>query len=83
MTHFHAVVWLDHHQASIFHFNAGAMDQLRASISAPPTACARSRGEPAGEIRQGCVHLAIRHRGHGSRGRKSAMQNTVAPLTSY
>ncbi|HXQ39901.1 MAG TPA: hypothetical protein VN821_01445 [Candidatus Udaeobacter sp.] len=28
MTHYHAVVWLDHHEARIFHFNVGDVDQL-------------------------------------------------------
>jgi stalled ribosome rescue protein Dom34 len=27
-THFHAVVWIDHHQARIFHFNASEVDSL-------------------------------------------------------
>jgi len=26
--HFHAVVWIDHHEARIFHFNACAVDSL-------------------------------------------------------
>jgi hypothetical protein len=25
--HFHAIVWIDHHQAKVFHFNAGEVDR--------------------------------------------------------
>ncbi len=27
-THFHAVVWIDHHEARIFHFNVSEIDRL-------------------------------------------------------
>lgn len=27
-THFHAVVWIDHHEARVFHFNPTDVDQL-------------------------------------------------------
>ncbi len=27
-THFHAVVWIDHHEARIFHFNIAEIDRL-------------------------------------------------------
>jgi stalled ribosome rescue protein Dom34 len=27
-THYHAVVWIDHHEARVFHFNADAVDTL-------------------------------------------------------
>ena len=26
--HYHAIVWIDHREAKLFHFNASAMDQL-------------------------------------------------------
>ena len=29
MTHYHAVVWIDHHQARIYHFNAEDIEALR------------------------------------------------------
>ena len=28
MSHFHAVVWIDHNEAKVFHFNAEATDKL-------------------------------------------------------
>jgi stalled ribosome rescue protein Dom34 len=35
MTHYHAVVWLDHHEAKIFHFNATEMEALRVMPDKP------------------------------------------------
>ena len=29
MSHYHAVVWIDHHQARVYHFNAEDMQTLR------------------------------------------------------
>jgi stalled ribosome rescue protein Dom34 len=34
-SHYHAVVWVDHHQAKIFHFDAGGSDLERVSSSHP------------------------------------------------
>jgi stalled ribosome rescue protein Dom34 len=28
MAHFHAVIWIDHHEARVFHFNPGDADRL-------------------------------------------------------
>ena len=28
MAHFHAVIWIDHHEARVFHFNPGDADKL-------------------------------------------------------
>jgi stalled ribosome rescue protein Dom34 len=35
MTHYHAVVWLDHHEAKVFHFNAAEMEELRVMPARP------------------------------------------------
>lgn len=33
--HFHALVWIDHHEARVFHFNADAVDHLNVHPSNP------------------------------------------------
>jgi stalled ribosome rescue protein Dom34 len=35
MTHYHAVVWLDHHEAKIFQFNAAEADEAHVLPSKP------------------------------------------------
>jgi len=27
-SHYHAIVWIDHHEARVFHFNASEVDRL-------------------------------------------------------
>ncbi|MBM3556785.1 MAG: translational machinery protein [Alphaproteobacteria bacterium] len=35
MVHFHAVVWLDHHEAKVFHFNADAAEEIDIKTNSP------------------------------------------------
>ena len=35
-THYHAVIWIDHHEARIFHFNATDVDLMVLSPDRPP-----------------------------------------------
>jgi len=34
--HYHAVVWIDHHEARVIHFNAEAMEEERVHPADPP-----------------------------------------------
>lgn len=36
MTHYHAVAWIDHHEARIIHFNAETADEERVLPADPP-----------------------------------------------
>jgi stalled ribosome rescue protein Dom34 len=44
MTHYHAVVWLDHHEAKVFHFNAAEMGELRVMPAKPHVHLHHHRG---------------------------------------
>lgn len=35
MTHYHAIVWLDHHEAKVFHFNYEDVERLRVMPAKP------------------------------------------------
>lgn len=36
MTHYHAIVWIDHHEARVIHFNAETADNERVRPADPP-----------------------------------------------
>jgi stalled ribosome rescue protein Dom34 len=44
MTHYHAVVWLDHQEAKIFHFNADEVEKLRVLPDKPHVHLHHHRG---------------------------------------
>jgi stalled ribosome rescue protein Dom34 len=47
MTHYHAVVWIDHHQARIYHFNAEEITALRVLPDNPHVHVHHHRGSNA------------------------------------
>jgi stalled ribosome rescue protein Dom34 len=44
MSHYHAVVWLDHHEAKIFHFNADDAEKMRVLPDQPNVHLHHHRG---------------------------------------
>lgn len=46
--HYHAVVWLDHHEARIVHFNANDTDEKIVHPANPPRHLHHTAGSPAG-----------------------------------
>ena len=47
-THYHAVLWLDHHEARIIHFNADDADSKRIRPADPPRHLHVKAGSPSG-----------------------------------
>jgi hypothetical protein len=46
--HYHAVAWIDHHEARIIHFNADERERRRIAPSDPPHHLHIKAGSPAG-----------------------------------
>jgi hypothetical protein len=46
--HYHAVLWLDHHEARIIHFNADVSDSERVHPADPPRHLHIKAGSPSG-----------------------------------
>jgi stalled ribosome rescue protein Dom34 len=46
--HYHAVVWIDHHEARIIHFNADAAEEERVRPVNPPKHLHVKAGSPSG-----------------------------------
>jgi hypothetical protein len=46
--HYHAVVWIDHHEALIIHFNADTADEQRIRPADPPKHLHIKSGAPSG-----------------------------------
>lgn len=46
--HYHAVLWIDHHEARIIHFNAEAADEERIRPADPPRHLHVKAGSPSG-----------------------------------
>jgi hypothetical protein len=51
--HYHAVVWIDHHEARIFHFNAEDIDRLVLRPHDPNMRIHHKAGQTAGPIGSG------------------------------
>ena len=51
--HYHAVVWIDHHEARIFHFNAEDIDRLVLRPQDPNMRIHHKAGHTAGPIGSG------------------------------
>jgi hypothetical protein len=47
-THYHAVVWIDHHEARVIHFNADAADEQLVHPAHPVAHLHSKAGSPAG-----------------------------------
>ena len=47
-THYHAVVWIDHHEARVIHFNADSADERLVCPAHPPRHLHSKAGSPAG-----------------------------------
>jgi stalled ribosome rescue protein Dom34 len=47
-SHYHAVVWIDHHEALIFHFNADSAEEERIRPVDPPNRLHIKSGTPSG-----------------------------------
>ncbi len=46
--HYHAVIWLDHHEARIIHFNAEVSDEVTMHPAHPPRHLHIKAGSPSG-----------------------------------
>jgi hypothetical protein len=51
--HYHAVVWIDHHEARIIHFNADAADEELVHPAHPPRHLHCKVGSPSGTHQRG------------------------------
>jgi hypothetical protein len=47
-SHYHAVVWIDHHEARVIHFNADAAEEERIRPADPPRHLHVKAGSPSG-----------------------------------
>jgi hypothetical protein len=52
-SHYHAVIWIDHHEARIIHFNADDADEETVHPRHPPRHLHHTSGSPAGTHEHG------------------------------
>lgn len=52
-THYHAVVWIDHHEARVVYFNADQADEKTIHPAHPPRHLHHTAGSPAGTHEHG------------------------------